>query len=73
MCDLDESVANSRLICRGKELSRREKQGIPLMKVMREGYVKEISNFSKQFQILRTDRISIQEMGECISVLEQYV
>lgn len=73
LCDLDESVAYSRLVCRGKELSRREKQGIPLMKVMREGYVKEISNFSKQFQIIRTDRISIEEMGECISVLEQYI
>lgn len=73
LCDLDESVAYSRLVCRGKELSRREKQGIPLMKVLREGYIKEISNFSKQFQILRTDRISIEEMGECISVLEQYI
>lgn len=73
LCDLDESVAYSRLVCRGKELSRREKQGIPLMKVMREGYVKEISNFSKQFQTLRTDRISMEEMGECISVLEQYI
>lgn len=73
LCDLDESVAYSRLLCRGKELSRREKQGIPLMKVMREGYVKEISNISKQFQILRTDRISIEEMGECISVLEHYI
>lgn len=73
LCDLDESVAYSRLVCRGKELSRREKQGIPLMKIMREGYIKEIPNLSKQFQILRTDRISIEEMEECIDVLEQYI
>lgn len=73
LCDLDESVAYSRLVCRGKELSRREKQGIPLMKVMREGFIKEIANISKQFQILRTDKISIEEMGRCINVLEQYV
>lgn len=73
LCDLDESVAYSRLVSRGKELSRREKQGMNLMKVMREGYLKEISKTSKQFQILRTDKISIEEMGECINVLEQYI
>ncbi len=72
LCDLEETIAYSRLISRGKELSRREKQGVSLMKVMREGYLKELANTSKCYKIIRTDRVPLTRMEECINDLEQY-
>ena len=73
LCDLEAEVAYSRLICRGKELSRREKQGVQFMNDMRGWYYREIANCSKHYEIIRTDKVTIEEMGECISALEQYV
>ncbi len=73
LCDLDESVAYSRLIDRGKKLTRREKGGIRLMRVMRKGYLKEIGNTSTHFEIIKTDQIPLERMGECVHFLEKYV
>lgn len=73
LCDLDESIAYSRLICQNRELSRREKQGLPLMNVMRKGFLKEIENTSKHFKIVRTDKTPLEQMGACLNELEQYI
>ena len=73
LCDLEAEVAYSRLIFRGKELSRREKQGVTFMNAMRGWYLKEIANSSKRYEIIRTDKVTIEEMEEYINVLEQYV
>lgn len=73
LCDLEAEVAYSRLICRGTELSRREKQGVTFMNAMRGWYLKEIANSSKCYEIIRTDKVTIEEMEEYINALEQYV
>lgn len=73
LCDLEESVAYSRLINRGEKLSKREKQGIPLMKIMRKGFLEEVPNMSKHYKIIRTDQIPIENMGECINELYEYI
>lgn len=73
LCDLEAEVAYSRLVCRGKELSRREKQGVTFMNAMREWYLKEIANSSKCHEIIRTDKVTIEEMEECINALEQHI
>lgn len=72
LCDLDESVAYSRLLSRGKELSKREKKGLPLMSTLRKGFLEEIANTSVHFEIIRTDRILLDEMGAYIDALGQY-
>lgn len=73
LCDLDESIAYSRLISRGKALSRREKQGLSLMSELRKGFLKEVSNSSKNFEIIRTDSIPLDKIEVYVNVLEQYL
>lgn len=73
LCDLEESVAYKRLTERGKKLSRREKQGIPLMQIMRNGYLNEIENTTKHFEVIRTDQVSIERMGDYVYALEKYI
>lgn len=73
LCDLDESIAYSRLISRGKALSRREKQGLPLMSELRKGFLKEVSNTSTHFEIIRTDSIPIEKIEVYVNVMEQYL
>lgn len=73
LCDLEAEVSYSRLILRGKKLSRREKQGVTFLSAMRGWYLKEIAKYTKCYEIIRTDKVSIDEMKEYVDVLEQYV
>lgn len=70
LCDIDENVAYSRLVKRGEALTRREKTGIEMMRVMRQGYIEEIERYTKNKLIVRTDALSLDEMGEVVNELE---
>ena len=73
LCDLEASVAHSRIISKNRELSRREKQGLPLMNIMRNGFLKEVENTSKRYKIIRTDKVPVEQMEECVNEFEPYI
>ena len=72
LCDIDEEIAYDRMIKRGKPLSRREKKGIPLMRVLREGFLESISKTTKHFKIIDTGKVSLQEIDKYIYGIEEY-
>ena len=70
---IDEDIAYSRMISRGQPLSRREKKGQPLMRVLRKGFLDMISSTTDKFEIIDTGHTSIEELEECIGIIDQYV
>lgn len=70
LCDIDENIAYSRLVKRGEALTHREKTGVEMMRVMRQGYIDEIERYTKNKLIVRTDVLSLDEMEEVANELE---
>ena len=62
LCDLEPSVALTRITSSGEPPSRKESEGVHVLNVLRLGYLQEVEQLGELCVILRTDQMSLQDM-----------
>jgi len=77
LCDLKEKTATERMLAVGKPLSRKESEGIELLKRCRNGYLQEAQLLRKdggRIVIFRSDKLSKEDMlAKAKESVEEYL
>lgn len=73
LCDISAEEAHKRLLRRGEQLTKREKNGILFYETLRAGFKNYITDFSDDYMILDTQETSINNLIPYLKILDKYV
>ena len=73
LCDINVTVAHSRLLERSQKLTKREQKGSEFYETIRNGFKKYIEEFSVRHITIDTGNTSIDGLDSYLRILDEYV